>query len=217
MSDAAIEAVAIAILAKAPVPGFAKTRLAAALGADGAAALQARLTARAVETAVAARLGPVTLWTAPDKTHPTFRALATAAGVALARQPKGDLGARMLAAMQAAEGPVLVIGTDCPALSAQHLRVAADVLRSGVDVVVVPVEDGGYALIGARQPQRGLFAAMPWSTPQVMDETRRRLSRLRLTWCEPSRLWDIDEPADLERLREIGLQGWIAPASTASA
>src|SRR6202034_4158096 len=81
------EPVAVAILAKAPLPGLAKTRLAPALGADGAAALQGRLIERAVETARAADIGPVTLWAAPDQDHPTFQALAALFGGALARQP----------------------------------------------------------------------------------------------------------------------------------
>ena len=67
MSGASPEPVAVAILAKAPLPGLAKTRLAPALGADGAAALQARLIERAAETARAANVGPVTLWAAPDQ------------------------------------------------------------------------------------------------------------------------------------------------------
>ena len=54
------------MLAKAPVAGFAKTRLIPAIGAHAAAVLQERLTEHAVETAVAADLGPVTLWCAPD-------------------------------------------------------------------------------------------------------------------------------------------------------
>jgi uncharacterized protein len=208
MSPATIEPVAIGILAKAPVPGLAKTRLAAKLGAEGAAALQGRLTARAAETAKAAAVGPVTLWAAPDEDHPAFQMLATILGITLARQPEGDLGARMLAA----EGPTLVIGTDCPALTAHHLQIAADVVRGGIDVVVFPVEDGGYALIGSRQPQPAVFSDMTWSTPRVMAVTRRRLKRLGLSWREPVRLWDVDVPADLDRLREVGLQDLIPDA-----
>jgi rSAM/selenodomain-associated transferase 1 len=214
MSPATIEPVAIAVLAKAPVPGFAKTRLAPALGAEGAAKMQARLTARAIDTAKAAAIGPVTLWAAPDDGHPSFQLLATIVGTALARQPDGDLGDRMLAAMDAAEGPALVIGTDCPALTAHHLRIAADVLRGGVDVVVFPAEDGGYGLIGSRKPQPALFAGMVWSNSSVMAATRRRLKRLGLSWREPVKLWDVDVPADLERLREIGLQDWLPAART---
>lgn len=205
MSRASPEPVAIAILAKAPLPGLAKTRLAPALGADGAAALQARLIERAVETARLAAVGPVTLWAAPDQDHPAFQTLAALFGVTLARQPDGDLGVRMLAALAAAPGAAIVIGTDCPALQAAHLRAAAEALAGGVDAVVVPVEDGGYALIGMREPQPGLFADMPWSTAAVMAETRRRLTHLSLSWREPARLWDVDLPEDVERLKREGL------------
>jgi glycosyltransferase A (GT-A) superfamily protein (DUF2064 family) len=50
---------------------------------------------------------------------------------------------------------------------------------------------------------------MRWSTSDVMDETRRRLRQLGLTWQEPVTLWDVDVPGDLERLREIGLENLI--------
>jgi len=205
MSRASPEPVAVAILAKAPLPGFAKTRLAPALGADGAAALQARLIERAVETARAADVGPITLWAAPDQDHPAFQTLAALFAVTLARQPDGDLGARMLAALAAAPGAAIVIGTDCPALRPAHLRDAAGALAGGVDAVVVPVEDGGYALIGMREPQPALFTDMVWSTAGVMAETRRRLTRLSLSWREPARLWDVDLPEDVERMKREGL------------
>jgi rSAM/selenodomain-associated transferase 1 len=195
--------VAVAVLAKAPLPGFAKTRLIPALGAEGAARLQARLTEHAVATACAAGVGPVTIWAVPDTTHPIFQALAARTGIALAQQVDGDLGARMLAASVAAGGPCLVIGTDCPALTAAHLRAAAAALRAGSDVVVLPAEDGGYVLIGTRMPEPGLFTDMRWSVPDVMAETRRRLERLGRRWREPFTLWDLDQPDDLPRLREI--------------
>ncbi|MBX9777917.1 MAG: TIGR04282 family arsenosugar biosynthesis glycosyltransferase [Xanthobacteraceae bacterium] len=202
---AAAEPVSIAVLAKAPVAGFAKTRLIPALGAGRAAKLQARLTDRAAEMACAAATGPVTVWATPDETHPTFKMLATHRGVALARQPDGDLGARILAGLKAPGGPTLVIGTDCPAMMPAHLRKAADVLRGGADAVVYPAEDGGYVLIGMRKPLPALFAGMRWSTSGVMDETRRRLRYHRLTWQEPVTLWDVDVPEDLPRLRGLGL------------
>jgi len=198
--------VAIAILAKAPIAGFAKTRLIPALGEAGAATLQARLTERAVATAAAAGTGPVTLWAAPDQRHPAFAQLAERFAIALARQDGGDLGARMLAALAAANGPALVIGTDCPALTADHLRAAADVLRASTDAVLIPAEDGGYVLIGARVPRPALFRAMPWGTAGVLGETRRRLAELGLSWREPATLWDVDVPEDLERLRAAGWQ-----------
>jgi len=205
MSPGNPEGVAIAILAKAPLPGLAKTRLAPVLGADGAANLQARFIAHTVTTAQSAALGPVTLWVAPDPHHPAFQAIAAPSGVALAAQPEGDLGARMMAAVEAARGPAIVIGTDCPALTPEHLRVAARALVEGIDVVVIPVDDGGYGLIGMERPQPALFEGMTWSNSSVMAETRRRLSRLGLSWREPARLWDVDVPADLDRLESGGL------------
>jgi rSAM/selenodomain-associated transferase 1 len=207
------ETIAIAVLAKAPLPGFAKTRLIPALGAEGAALLQARLVEHAVATACAARIGPVTLWGAPDESHPLFQAIGARLGVALASQDGGDLGERMLAAVAAADMPVLVIGTDCPALTADHLRAAADILRGGADAAIIPAEDGGYALIGLRAPARALFSEMHWSVPSVMEETRRRLRDLGMRRREPVTLWDLDLPQDLERLREIGLHHLIPSAN----
>jgi rSAM/selenodomain-associated transferase 1 len=197
----AAEPVAIAILAKAPIPGFAKTRLIPVLGAVRAARLQARLIERAVDTACAAGTGPVTLWAAPDESHAAFQALR--ARVALKSQPEGDLGARMLTALKGAHGPALVIGTDCPAMMPAHLRAAADALRSR-DAAVCPAEDGGYVLIGLRQPLAALFAGISWSTDGVMEETRRRLRFHKLAWQEPAALWDVDRPEDLPRLKGLG-------------
>jgi rSAM/selenodomain-associated transferase 1 len=201
--------IAIAVLAKAPIAGFAKTRLIPVLGPDGAARLQERLIARAVTTACAAGIGPVTLWVTPDETHAFFQTIRARSGVTLARQGEGGLGARMLAAIAAVNGPVLAIGTDCPALTAAHLQTAAAVLHAGNDVVVFPAADGGYVLIGMHQPSPALFAEMPWSTASVMGETRRRLKCLGLTWQEPVTLWDVDVAADLARLHTSGLQDLI--------
>jgi hypothetical protein len=199
------EPVEIAILAKAPVPGFAKTRLISLLGAERAALLQAQLIERAANTAAAAKLGAVTLWGAPDQGDPLFHKVCARHCFALRRQAEGDLGARMLAAAQAAKGPVLVIGTDCPGLTPMLLRSAADILRGGSDAVILPAEDGGYVLIGMRRAQPALFDSMPWGTGCVLGETRQRLMQLGLTWQEPALLWDLDVPGDLDRLHGTGL------------
>ncbi len=191
----------IAILAKAPIPGLAKTRLIPAIGAHAAAVLQERLTEQTVATAVTADLGPVTLWCAPDVTHGSFRDLAARFPVILARQPEGDLGVRMLAALEGT--PTLVIGSDCPALTPQHLRAAADALNNA-DVVLIPVEDGGYVLIGARADYAELFTGMTWGTDTVLAETRKRISTLGLKAIELNPLWDVDSESDLARMeREL--------------
>ncbi|MGE0563182.1 MAG: TIGR04282 family arsenosugar biosynthesis glycosyltransferase [Pseudolabrys sp.] len=202
MAQPNAEPVSIAILAKAPVAGLAKTRLIPALGAHGAAVLAERFIERGVATAIAADVGPVVLWATPEPSHRCFRDLAAQCPLTLATQPAGDLGARMLAAIQAANGPVIVIGTDCPALAAEHLRQAAAALRDGHDVVIAPAEDGGYVLIAAARPCPELMTGMAWSTAQVMAQTRARAARHGLRLHELPMLWDVDEPADLDRLEQ---------------
>jgi rSAM/selenodomain-associated transferase 1 len=188
-------------MAKAPIPGLAKTRLIPDVGAHAAAVLAERLTEQAVQTAITANVGPATLWCAPDTTHTAFRTLAQRYSLTLAAQPQGDLGARMLACTR--YGPTLVTGSDCPALNATHLQEAARGLRDA-DVVLIPAEDGGYVLIGTRAPQPGLFTDMTWSTDTVLAETRRRIAALGLRAVELAPLWDVDTEGDLARLeREL--------------
>lgn len=205
-------ALRIAIMAKAPVAGLAKTRLAPALGAAGAAALAEALLRHAVAEASAAAPGRVTLWAAPDTTHPVFADLARQHGVALAVQPPSpDLGARMAAVFDAGfasgAGPLLLMGSDIPALDAATLRQAAAALQQR-PVVFVPALDGGYALVGqsadaeARHPglRAALFENMVWSTAAVMATTRERLAALGVVAAELASVPDIDEPADLAHL-----------------
>jgi uncharacterized protein len=192
--------VSIAILAKAPVPGLVNTRLIPTIGAHAAAVLQERLTARAIATSLAAEVGPVTLWCSPDATHSTFLKLVMQQRIVLKRQPEGDLGARMLAATVASTGPVLVIGTDCPALTELHLRGAANALREGNDVTIIPAEDGGYVLIGTQMPQPAIFSGIAWGTNTVLAETRARIIEQRLGLTEQPPLWDVDTEAEYARL-----------------
>lgn len=197
-------AIEIAVFARAPVPGAAKTRLIPALGAQGAADLHAAMARKALTTACAAGLGRVTLWRADRPDHPFFAACASDFGVALADQPAGDLGARMAAAFAAASGPLLLVGTDCPMLTPAHFHACAEAL-DGADAVFLPAEDGGYALVGLRRLVPEIFSDMLWGAAGVMAGTRARLRALALIWAEPETVWDVDEPADLARLRASGL------------
>ncbi len=194
--------VQVAVLAKAPLAGFAKTRLIPALGAPGAARLQRRLTRGAVRCALDARVGSVTLWCAPHTQLRFFRAVHKTTGVQCVAQPSGDLGERMHTAfrLHCAQGPLLLIGTDCPVLCPVHLRKAAQALIDGDDAVFYPAEDGGYVLVGLRRPQPALFDAMTWSTADVMSRTRARAREQGLQVREFETLWDVDVPDDLSRL-----------------
>lgn len=199
---------ALAVLAKAPIPGFAKTRLIPRLGPDGAAELHAVLLERTLRAAASSRLGSVTLWCAPDRRSPSFEALRGTAALTLRDQPDGDLGARMLAAAEAhlgARDPVIIVGTDCPELAPDHLRGAAAALAEGVDAVIVPAVDGGYAGLGLRRVDRSLFDGVPWGSDRVLAATLDRIERLGWTARVLSPVRDVDVPEDVEWLLGTGM------------
>ena len=104
-----------------------------------------------------------------------------------------------------AEGsPALLIGSDCPVLTAAYLREAAAACAGGDHAVFGPAEDGGYVLIGlACSPSPKLFDNIAWGGATVMRETRIRLSRLGWRWTELETLWDVDRPEDMPRLHRL--------------
>lgn len=197
----------LAILAKAPVPGFAKTRLIPVLGAARAARAQRCFTRAAVQVAGQAGMRPAVLWCAPDAAHRFFRALQTTTSINLLPQGTGDLGLRMTHAMEKhftdhPALPLLIIGTDCPMLSPGHLQQATHAL-SRHDVVLIPAEDGGYVLIGMKRPVPEAFQDVAWSTTEVLEQTRCRLRTAGISWCELEPLWDVDDPEDWRRLQRM--------------
>jgi hypothetical protein len=211
MTSSAPDAVAVAVFAKAPVPGAVKTRLAALLGPEGAADLHAGLVRRALCAAVDSRVGPVELWCTPDDTHPFFARCARDFGVTLKPQQGGDLGERMgraFAASHARGQTLILIGSDCPALDAAALRSAAAALRAH-DAVFAPAEDGGYVLVALSRPAPRLFEAIAWGGSAVMAQTRARLAECGVSWKELSVLWDVDRPEDYARLERSGLLGEV--------
>jgi rSAM/selenodomain-associated transferase 1 len=201
------DTIGIAVFAKAPIADFAKTRLIPELGPHGAAKFQGRLIEQTIETALATKLGPVSIWCTPNCKHSLFAHLAATTSVELHAQLGDDLGTRMLDAFEVLTPayPMLVIGTDCPILETSHLIDCANALRQGADVVLLPTEDGGYALVGAAAPFPTLFRNMPWGTDRVMQETRLRAQQKGLRICEPALVWDIDTPADYARALAAGL------------
>ena len=187
----------IIVFAKAPVPGAAKTRLVPALGEWGAARLHARLVRHAVRSALAAGLGRVELH--GTRRHSFFKSLR----VPFRLQRGNDLGERMRYALSGNPGAIL-IGTDCPELTAADLRRARRLLQGGYDAVLAPAEDGGYALIALRRVAPEIFRNMEWGTSSVYGETVKRLKRYR--WRALRTVWDVDRPEDLPRLSELRLR-----------
>jgi uncharacterized protein len=201
------EAVRIAVFAKAPIAGEVKTRLAALLGADGAAGLQAGLVRHALSTAMQARVGALELWCAPDASHPFFERCAREFGASLKRQEGADLGERMRRAFDAsfaAGAALIIIGADCPALRSTDLEEAAAQLRAH-DAVIAPAEDGGYVLVGLARAAPMLFDGIAWGTSAVMGETRSKLAQAGVRWKELATFWDVDRPEDYARLQREGL------------
>lgn len=197
----------VAVFAKAPVAGAVKTRLAPLLGPDGAAALHAGLVRHALSTASLAAIGPVELWCAPDEMHEFFERCAAQFALTLRAQAGADLGQRMRNAFDdvLASGDALVlIGSDCPALTAADLREAVAALRTH-DVALAPAEDGGYVLVAMARPVPSIFEGVAWSTAAVMAQTRERLSASGVRWKELGTRWDVDRPEDYARLRTEGL------------
>ena len=190
----------IIVFARAPVPGEAKTRLIPRLGAWGAARLHAQLVRHAVRTALAAGCGRVELH--GTQRHSFFKSLP----IPFRLQRGRDLGERMYHALARNPGAIL-IGTDCPELTIADLRRAVRWLQGACEVVLAPAEDGGYALIGARHVTPEMFRNMAWGTSSVYAETTNRLVRYR--WRALRTVWDVDRPADVERLR------WLRFASAA--
>lgn len=192
----------VVVLAKHPIPGAVKTRLAAAIGAEPACRLY-----RAFILDLAGRLAdsalPVTwaFWP-PDA---PFAALVAPAPCL--PQVAGDLGARLDAAMRACFAqrrvPVIALGADAPQLEIERLHEAAAALAGGADVVLGPALDGGYYLIALGAPDAHVFSGIPWGTGGVLEATlaRARERGLRVRLLPPT--FDVDEVAGLTALRAL--------------
>ena len=193
----------IAVFAKAPIAGAVKTRLVPALGAAGAARLHEALVLHALATAARAKPSSLELWCAPDASHPFFAGCAARFGCRLRVQHGAELGARMAHAF-AHSAPLVLIGTDCPALTASHLARAWRALAAN-DAAIAPAEDGGYVLIALARAARSLFDDMAWSDAGVMARTRERIAAAGMRCAELETLWDVDRPGDYARLQESGI------------
>ena len=196
-------------MAKHPVPGRVKTRLAAALGADTACALYRAFVLDLAERLRALPYAVTWAYTPPDA---PFAELLP--GARCRPQHGRDLGERLAAAIadELAEGPgpVLAIGADAPHVPAAPLAEAAAALAGRADVVLGPAADGGYYLIGIRGPAPDLFAGIAWGTAGVLEAT---LARARAAGLAPHLLppsFDIDQPADLARLRALLARGEVS-------
>ena len=189
------------IIAKAPIPGFTKTRLIPALGEEGATCLAEKLLQNTVASVLEADLGKIELCVTPAPESSAW-ARHEFANVEWTSQVDGDLGARMAQCARNAVScgeSVLIIGTDCPVLDSSALQRAAGALTT-CDSCLIPVLDGGYVLLGLNNFDTSLFSNIPWGTDQVSEITQERIKELGWSCALLPALYDIDEPDDLVRL-----------------
>lgn len=194
---------AILVMAKAPVPGTVKTRLHPLLSPHRCGQLQAELIRHTMGLATAHTSRTYLAYSPGDGENHISAAVPE--GVRLLLQRGADLGQRLAAAVTdaftAGAGPLLVIGTDAPTLTGDHLTAAFTALENQ-DVALGPALDGGYYLIGLREPHTSLFALDPdlWSTDHVLAATRTlaRTEGLSIGLLPPLR--DLDTPEDAAAL-----------------
>lgn len=207
------------IVARRPLPGATKTRLCPPLDGETAAALYEcflRDTLHNVRHVPGVQ--PVIIYT-PEDTGGYFAELAPDFQ---ARAQRGaDLGQRLAhafdEALAAPETCAVAIGSDSPDLPHRYISGAFALLAGGVDLVLGPADDGGYYLVGLRQPQPRLFLEVTMSTSTVLKDTLNlaRALGLRSELLPP--WYDVDTHADLRRL-EANLEAGdpaIAPETRA--
>ncbi|MGE3075071.1 MAG: TIGR04282 family arsenosugar biosynthesis glycosyltransferase [Dehalococcoidia bacterium] len=187
------------VLAKAPEPGLSKTRLAAEIGAEVAACLAQSFLEDTLRVARATERDLLVSFT-PEAARETF--VRKAPSAELVAQPEGDLGTRILAALNAAlssADAVVLIGTDTPHLPSPITEAAFEALRTA-DMVIGPATDGGFYLIGfnAARVSREIFAGVEWSTETVFATVMDNARRLGMAVVVLPEVTDIDDLASLE-------------------
>ena len=201
---------ALAIFAKAPVPGQVKTRLCPPLTPDEAATLHGSFVIDMLErtkAAVAKLKLPLDryLACAPSSTLVFFQIMEERQSVKLIDQVGDDLGARMQQAFTTLFGKdyqrVFIVGTDVPSLPLDHYKQALALLETH-DVVLGPALDCGYYLIGLKQPRPELFTDIAWSTDRVLATTQEKAAGLGLKTALLPPWRDVDTIEDLTALMD---------------
>jgi len=196
----------VIIMCKAPVAGRVKTRLMSRYSATEAAGLHRAMAQTVIDRAT--RLFADVVIAADDMTHPFF------AGFALpcCAQGEGDLGERMQRqvdhAFATGARAVLLLGTDSPHMTDARLLQAASGVKHA-DIVLGPVEDGGYDLIAMRTATP-VFSGVIWSSGEVLVQTLANIGQFGLSVTRLETGFDVDFPEEVDRARQ---SGWQPPAS----
>jgi rSAM/selenodomain-associated transferase 1 len=207
---------ALAVIAKEPVAGLAKTRLVPALGETGAARAAAAMLA---DTLTAVRASGADPWLCFTPLEARERLGRLAPGFGLLAQAPGDLGDRLAACLagllRAGADRVAIVGADTPHIPVASYR-RAFALLDEADLVLGPALDGGYYLVAAKASRPELFVGVPMGTEVVLAATLTRAARggLRVALLPPLR--DLDRVEDLAAALDGGELD-AAPATLAAA
>ncbi len=183
---------------KHPLEGLVKSRLAKDIGNVPAAEVYGVLLDETVKT-IGNLSYKVFLYCYPDAHHPSFRRYKTELDLLLEKQHGEDLGIKMYNAIKNhlnANTNVILIGTDCLEIDAPYINKAFEQLNSGVDIVLGPATDGGYALIGANKIDKSIFEDINWSTDQVLKQTEAKIKELNWKYHCLSKVRDLDNLED---------------------
>ncbi len=194
------------VFAKAPRPGFVKTRLIPRVGAEGAC----RFHEAFVRDMLQALHELDGLCDVELHTDERWDHWASNGRVAKLQAP-GDLGTKMRTALEDAlhggRPLAVILGSDSPSLPMAYVR---QILECPTDVCLGPVADGGFYAIACRKVQPSLFDGVTWSSPQTLEQTIAAVTKAGLTVALGPAWYDIDSVDDLDRL--MGDEG-VRPAT----
>lgn len=197
------------VFTSTPEDNHGKAQLNTRYGNDGAYAIQVQLLNRTLEECIAA-FGRDNVQLAVTGWHSIFSYASKRFGVRMVKQQAGYLGYRMHSALRAAMSyreRALLVGTDCPTLTASKLLRAAKALDQ-TRMVFTPTEDGGYVLVGATLLAREVFQGTHTSSTNTMEYARESLKAIGWQrdkhWVELPTEWRIGNPEDAERAGKLG-------------
>jgi rSAM/selenodomain-associated transferase 1 len=194
------------LFAKRPRKGRVKTRLVPPLSEDEALELYRALLADSARNGRAAAAGRAFEVCLDVPWRPAPVDLGGGEAPTITLQGPGDLGDRMLRTFRrsretGAEATVIV-GSDSPTLPPAYVESAFGLLAAGTPAVLGEASDGGYVLIGCREPVAALFREISWGGPDVARQTRERAREARVELARLPAWYDVDDIDGLRRLAD---------------
>ena len=198
---------AIVVMVKAPIAGFAKTRLTPPLSKHDAASLALCFVQDVIKSALSVTSNVIVAFTPDDGRLPLEVSLPSR--LLWVKQQGEDLGERLSSVIAYAGNvgfsPIIVLGADSPTLPSSFVVTACNALANDqTDIVLGPTTDGGYYLLGLRKVVPNLFHNVAWSTDRTFEQTVRNINELKLRLLKLPDWYDVDTFAELDRLcREL--------------